>query len=61
MNVVRFNQGISNVRSKTEEGTGMNGKDEQKQKDIKIIVELLEKAAPEKVADILVFIRYYLL
>ena len=61
MNVVRFNQGISNVRSKTEEGTGMNGKDEQKQKDIKMIVELLEKTAPEKVADILVFIRYYLL
>lgn len=49
------------MRSKTEEGTGMNGKDEQKQKDIKMIVELLEKTAPEKVADILVFIRYYLL
>lgn len=34
---------------------------EEKEKDIKMIVELLEKTAPEKVADILVFIKYYLM
>ena len=33
----------------------------KKQQDIKIIVELLQKESSEKVRDILIFIRSYLL
>lgn len=34
---------------------------EEKEKDIDMILELLGKATKEKVADILVFIKYYLM
>ena len=33
----------------------------KKQQDIKVIVELLQKESSEKVRDILIFIRSYLL
>lgn len=36
------------------------GKLEQKQNNIKIIIELLESETPEKVLEILIFIRSYL-
>ncbi len=32
----------------------------KKQNDIKVIIELLERAHPEKVAEILIFIKNYL-
>ncbi len=38
----------------------MSGEEYKKQQDIKFIVELLEKEPPEKVRDIVVFIRSYL-
>ena len=38
----------------------MNHDEHNKQKDIIFIVELLKKESPEKVRDILVFIRSYL-
>lgn len=34
---------------------------EMEEKDIEMILELLGKATKEKVADILVFIKYYLM
>lgn len=39
----------------------MSDADYKKQNDIKTIVELLEDAQPEKIAEILVFIKIYLL
>lgn len=39
----------------------MDSQDLKKQSNIKIIIELLEKATPEKVAEILVFVKNYLL
>jgi len=38
----------------------MNDADRKKQNNIKIIVELLEKAQSEKVAEILEFVKSYL-
>ena len=35
-------------------------KNNRKQQDINIIVELLKKESPERVRDVLVFIRNYL-
>ena len=52
----------TNIRSETprREGLHMNHDEHNKQKDIIFIVELLKKESPEKVRDILVFIRSYL-
>lgn len=41
-------------------GVHMNDADCKKQNNIKIIVELLEKSQPEKVAEILEFVKSYL-
>lgn len=38
----------------------MNKDDHTKQRDINFIVELLQKESPEKVREVLVFIRNYL-
>lgn len=38
----------------------MNDADYKKQNNIKIVVELLEKSQPEKVAEILEFVKSYL-
>ncbi len=38
----------------------MNDEDCKKQSNIKTIIELLEEAPPEKVAELLVFISSYL-
>lgn len=52
----------TNIRSETPrlEGLHMSQDEHNKQKDITFIVELLKKESPEKVRDILVFIRSYL-
>lgn len=39
----------------------MSGEEYKKQQDIKFIVELLLQESPERVRDVLVFIRSYLL
>lgn len=41
-------------------GVHMDNEACKKQEDIKVIVVLLEKATPEKVADILIFVKSYL-
>lgn len=53
---------ITNICSKTPrlEGLHMSQDEHNKQNDITFIVELLNKESPEKVRDILVFIRSYL-
>lgn len=53
---------ITNIRSETPrlEGVHMSQDEHNKQNDITFIVELLNKESPEKVRDILVFIRSYL-
>lgn len=38
----------------------MSSEEYKKQQDIKFIIELLQKESPEKVRDIVVFIRSYL-
>lgn len=52
----------TNIRSEAPrlEGLHMSQDEHNKQKDITFIVELLKKESPEKVRDILVFIRSYL-
>ena len=52
----------ANIRSKMPrlEGLHMSQDEHNKQKDITFIAELLNKESPEKVRDILVFIRSYL-
>lgn len=37
----------------------MSSEEYKKQQDIKFIIELLQKESPEKVRDIVVFIRSY--
>ena len=53
---------ITNIRSEAPrlEGLHMSQDEHNKHKDITFIVELLNKESPEKVRDILVFIRSYL-
>ena len=38
----------------------MSGEEYKKQQDIKIIVELLKQESPERVRDVLIFIKSYL-
>ncbi len=38
----------------------MSGEEYKKQQDIKFIVKLLQQESPERVRDVLVFIRSYL-
>lgn len=38
----------------------MTNEEKSKQKNIKIIIELLKKEQPDKVSEILVFVRTYL-
>lgn len=51
----------TNIRSETPrlEGLHMSQDEHNKQNDITFIVELLNKESPEKVRDILVFIRRF--
>lgn len=68
-NLLKYIKKCSNIKLRNFErafnttdtgGVHMNDADCKKQNNIKIIVELLEKSQPEKVAEILEFVKSYL-